>query len=418
MSSPVLNGPRGRKQSPMAAITISAAILTAAVIITVIVQSRRARAKAQPVPPSGASSMADMPGMSNMPSMSGTPAPAKGSITVPPSQQRALGITFGRVEMRPLAAETRATGVVTFDETRLAQVAPKFNGFVERLHVNATGQPVTRGAPLLEIYSPDVLAAEQELLLAGQLQRSVGQSAVPGVPPSSMDLVAAAKRRLELWDISPAQIDEVVRTGQPRRTFTLYAPASGVVVTKNVIEGQAISAGQSLYTIADLADVWIEVQLREADAASARVGASADIEITGLPGEAFKGRIEYVYPTLDATTRAVRARIVVSNARGILKPGMYATVHLRTSARAALTVPSSAVLRTGARNVVFVDLGGGRLMPTEISVGQAAGDYVEVLAGLQPGQRVVTSAQFLLDSESNLGEVMRSMISQMPSTAR
>jgi len=284
--------------------------------------------------------------------------------------------------------------------------------------VNATGQPVARGEPLLDIYSPDVLAAEQELLLAGQLQRNMSQSAVPGVPNSTTDLVAAARRRLELWDISSAQIDEVLRTGRVRRAFTLYSPASGVVVTKNVVEGQAITAGQSLYTIADLADVWIDVQLRESDASEARIGAGADIEITGLPDQLFKGKIAYVYPTLDSASRAVRARVVVANTGRVLKPGMYATVHLRSASQSALTVPTSAVLRTGTRNVVFVDLGSGRLQPVEIEVGRIAGDYTEVLSGLEPGQRVVTSAQFLLDSESNLGDVMRSMISQMPSASQ
>jgi len=398
----------------IATAVVSIALVLAAVISVVIVQRRRTRSAAAG---NAGNSMSSMPGMSNMPGMNGAASGSSGSITVAPAQQRALGISFGTVDMRALVTDTRATGVVKFDETRIAQVVPKFSGFAEQLDVDATGQPVSRGEPLLEVYSPDVLAAEQELLLAGQLARNIGQSAIPGVPPNSTDLVAAARRRLELWDISPAQIDDVVRTGRVRRTFTLYSPASGVVVTKNVVQGQAIAAGQPLYTIADLADVWIDVELREADAAAARTGAGADIQITGLPGRAFKGQIAYVYPTLDTASRAVRARIVVSNSTRVLKPGMYATVHLRSASRSALTIPSSAVLRSGTRNVVFVDLGGGRLMPVEIDVGQTAGNVAEVRAGLEPGQRVVTSAQFLLDSESNLAEVMRSMISQMPSSS-
>jgi RND family efflux transporter MFP subunit len=301
----------------------------------------------------------------------------------------------------------------------VTQIAPKIAGFVERLYVNANGQQVSRGQPLLDVYSADVVAAENELLLAERLQRNIGQSSVPGVPASSTDLVLAARKRLELWDVSASQIDEVMRTGQVRRTVTLYAPTSGVVVTKNVVEGQAISAGQSLYTIASMSDVWIDVQLREVDASLARVGAAADIEVTGLPGQLFKGRVAYVYPTLDTTSRAVRARIVVSNSADVLKPGMYATVHLLTTGGLpALTVPSSAVLRTGERSVVFVSLGGGRLMPTEIETGRSGAEYIEVLAGLEPGQRVAMDAQFLIDSESNLGEVMRSMISQLPSPGR
>ena len=179
-----------------------------------------------------------------------------------------------------------------------------------------------------------------------------------------------------------------------------------------------MTAGQPLYTIANLADVWIDVQLREVDAAAARVGAGADINVAGLPGRAFKGRVGFVYPTVDTASRAVRARIVVSNTNRLLKPGMYATVHLRVPTRSALAIPASAVLRTGTRNIVFVDIGGGRLKPVDVELGRSASDYTEVLSGLEPDQRVVTSAQFLLDSESNLGEVMRSMISQMPSNGR
>jgi len=389
----------------------SAVIVLVAILIVVVVQRRRAATNRE----SASGSMANMPGMEGMPGMAPASG-ASGTVTITAAQQRQLGVTFASVEMRSLAIETRATGLVTFDETRLAQVAPKFSGFVENLYVNATGQPVARGQALLDIYSPDVLAAEQELLVAQQLGRSLGRSAVPGVPADTVDLAAAARRRLTLWDISPAQIDEVIRTGRVRRTVTLYSAAAGVVTVKNVVQGQSIAAGQTLYAIADLAEVWIDVQLRESDASAARVGSGADVEVTGLPGRPFKGRVGYIYPTLDTATRAVRARIVVSNTGGALKPGMYATVRLHAPTRSVLSVPTSAVLRTGTRNDAFVDLGSGRLMPVDIELGQIAGDYTEVLSGLEPGQRVVTSAQFLLDSESNLGEVMRSMISQMPSS--
>lgn len=336
--------------------------------------------------------------------------PSNGSVTLTAGQIRQFGITFGTVEVRPLTAETRTSGVVVFDETRVAQVAPKIGGFVERLYVNATGQPVRRGQPLLEIYSPELVAAQQELLLAGKLQQDIGRSAVPGVPGNTADLVVASRRRLQLWDISEAQIDEILRTRRVHRTLTLFAPVSGVVVEKKVLQGQATVSGQQLYTIADLGDVWIDVQLREADAASVRTGTGADIDVAGLPDRPLKGRVTYVYPTLDSASRSVRARVVVSNSQGLLKPGMYATVRLSTPSHSALTVPSSAVLRTGERNVVFMDMGKGELMPMDVEVGSTADEYTEILAGLEPGQRVVTSAQFLLDSESNLAEVLRSMM--------
>ncbi|MDQ6885837.1 MAG: efflux RND transporter periplasmic adaptor subunit [Gemmatimonadota bacterium] len=359
-----------------------------------------------------AGSRAGMSGVRGTEGMAGMSVTQTGSVKLTAAQLRQFGVTFGTAVVRPLTAETRTTGVVTFDETRIAQVAPKFSGFVERLYVNSTGQPVTRGQPLLDIYSPELVAAQQELLLAGQLQRDIGGSAVPGVPDNTTDLVAASKRRLQLWDISEGQIDEILRTGRARRALTLFAPASGVVVDKKVIQGQATMAGQQLYTIADLGDVWVDVQLRESDAAAVRPGSGAAIEVAGLPGRPFKGRVAYVYPTLDSASRAIRARVVVANTGGFLKPGMYATVRLSTPSRSALTVPSSAVLRTGERNVVFVDTGNGELVPHDVEIGRTAGDYTEVLSGLEPGQRVVTSAQFLLDSESNLGEVMNAMIGQ------
>ena len=351
--------------------------------------------------------------MENMPGMNMS---AGGSVQLTSAQLRQFGITFGTVDVRTLTSEVRTAGLVTFDETTIVQVAPKFGGFVEHLYVDFTGQPVRRGQPLLEIYSPELVAAQQELLLAGDLQRDIGRSTVPGVPEGSTNLVEAAKRRLRLWDIAEAQIDEILRTGQARRTLTLYAPASGVVTEKKVVRGQATMPGEQLYTIADLSEVWIDVQLRDADAAVARPGSGADIELAGLPGRTFKGRVGYIYPTLEPETRTVRARVAVTNTDGILKPGMYATVRLTTSGRSALTVPTSAVLRTGERNHVFVDMGSGALMPHDVEIGITVGEFTEVLTGLEPGQRVVTSAQFLLDSESNLAEVMRAMMGQMGSS--
>jgi membrane fusion protein, copper/silver efflux system len=349
---------------------------------------------------------------SGMQDMAGTSATTGGSVRLTSAQLKQFGVTFGTVEMRTLSSESRVAGVVMVDESRLAQVVPKFAGFVERLYVNATGQPVRRGQPLADVYSPELVSAQQELLLAGQLQREIGRSVVPGVPGETTDLAAAAKRRLQLWDISDAQIAEVLRTGRVRRTLTLYAPASGIVLEKKVMQGQAITAGEQLYTIADLADVWVEVSLRESDAAAVRSGTSADIELAGLPRRTFKGRVTYVYPTLDPASRSVRARVVVTNTDGVLKPGMYATVRLSTPSRSALTVPTSALLRTGDRTVAFMDMGDGELMPMDVTVGRSAGEYTEVLSGLDAGTRVVTSAQFLLDSESNLGEVMKSMVGQ------
>ena len=348
----------------------------------------------------------DMPGMD----MGGQ---GTGTIQLSAAELATFGVTFGGVEVRDLDESLRTVGIVTFDETRLAAVAPKFGGYLERLYVDFTGKNVRRGEPLVEIYSPELVAAQEELLLAARLERDLAGSVVPGVPPSSSDLLGAARRRLRLWDVTDAQIDEILAAGEPRRTLTLYAPVSGVVIEKSVIEGENVRAGQTLYRIADLSEVWVEAELREGDAGLVAEGDPASVELAAFPGRPLAARIEYVYPTLEERARTLRVRIRVPNPTGRLKPGMYATVRLQSPGRPALTVPSSAVLDTGDRQLVFVDLGGGRILPQEVELGRRTGELSEVLSGLEPGQRVVTSAQFLLDSESNLAEVMRSMIGVM-----
>jgi multidrug efflux pump subunit AcrA (membrane-fusion protein) len=342
--------------------------------------------------------------------MGGMDMSGDGTVQLTADQIRQFGVTFGGVEMRTLTAEVRTVGIVNFDETRMARIAPKFDGFVERLYVNITGQPVRRGQPLLEIYSPELVSAQEELLLAARLDRSLGESAVPGVPAGSPDLLAAARRRLRLWDISEGQIEDILLTGKVRRTLTLYAPVSGIVTERNVLQGQAVRAGENLYTIADLSEVWVEAELREQDAGSVREGSPATVELNAFPGRPLQGRVAYVYPTLQEQARTLKARIVISNPGGRIKPGMYANIRLSAPGRSALTAPTSAVVNTGVRTMVFMDMGDGKLMPMDVETGRVAGEFTEILSGLEPGQRVVTSAQFLLDSESNLGEVMKGMI--------
>jgi Cu(I)/Ag(I) efflux system membrane fusion protein len=349
---------------------------------------------------------------STMEGMEGMDMSADRSVRLTADQIRQFGVTFGSVEERRLEREVRAAGAVTVDETRVTDVAPKFGGFADRLYVDFTGQSVRRGQPLADVYSPELLAAQQELISARALERTIGESSVPGVPNQSTDLVAAARRRLELWGVSEGQIENVLRSGRPTRTVTLYSPASGIVTAKNVVRGQAFQPGQTLYTIVDLSQVWVEAELREADVGAVRIGSGADLELAAQPGRAFKGRVDYIYPTLDTMARTIRARVVVANDERLLKPGMYAIVRITTPSRRALTVPSTAVVRTGDRSVVFVDMGRGRILPVEVETGVVTGELTEVLSGLEIGQRVVTSAQFLLDSESNLAEVMRAMMGQ------
>lgn len=340
------------------------------------------------------------------------------TVVLTPLQQRQYGVTFGTVELRPIAREIRTVGTVTVNESRLAKVAPKFSGYIERLFVNFSGQPVRRGQPLATVFSPDLLAAQQELLVAYRLSRTISGSAVPGIPGPSSDMVGAARQRLRLWDVSDAQINAVLSSGRVNRTVTLFSPASGIVLEKKVVQGQAITAGEELYTIADLSDVWVDAQLREADAGIVAPGTAATLEFTSFPGRPFSGRVTYIYPVLGEATRTVRARITVQNSGRLLKPGMYATVRLNTATRSALSVPRSAVVQTGQRALVFVDMGEGKLMPHTVTLGRTGTDYVEILDGVERGDRVVTSAQFLIDSESNLGDVMKGMEGMGGSPAR
>lgn len=359
-------------------------------------------------PPAGGARSGAAAGQTGaMPGMSSDSA---GSVVLTSQQIRQLGVSFGTVALRPLSNEVRTVGTVVVNETRLAKVTPKFSGYVEKLYVNFVGQRVRRGEPLAEIFSPDLVAAEQELLVSARLSRTLGASTVPGVPGNTTDLLAAAKERLRLWDVSDTQINAVLTSGRPKRTVTISAPASGFVIDKKVVQGQSIQAGTELYTIADLSDVWVEAQLREEDAGRVATGATATLDFTSYPGRPFAGRVTYIDPMLGETARTVKARITVLNTDARLKPGMYATVVLNSSTQSALTVPRSAVVQTGERALVFVDLGNGKLNAQTVRLGRTGGDYVEILSGLTSGQRVVTSAQFLIDSESNVAEVMRSMI--------
>ncbi|HUP53701.1 MAG TPA: efflux RND transporter periplasmic adaptor subunit [Longimicrobiales bacterium] len=361
----------------------------------------------------GGQQMGDMPGMSGMSGMDMGAMDASGSARLSARDIATFGITFGSVEVRPLSRTIRAVGLVEFDETRMVYVAPKFGGWAERLHVDFTGQIVRAGQPLLDVYAPELVTAQEELLLAAAMLDSVGGSRLDDVTGAAADLFASSRRRLEYWDISEEQIGRLLETREVRKALTLHAPATGVVMEKDVFAGQAFQPGANLYMIADLSEVWVNAEVFEGDAALVREGMPAEVTVEALPGRTFSGRIEYVYPTLQDRTRSMRARIALANPGAQLKPGMFATVRLRAEMGEVLTLPASAVLHTGERAVTFVDMGGGALMPHELELGVRGGDFVQVLSGVEPGQRVVTSAQFLLDSESNLAEVMRAMMAQM-----
>jgi multidrug efflux pump subunit AcrA (membrane-fusion protein) len=286
-------------------------VVAGAAVLAILGAGAIAHGASEPSTPSDTKAMAKQ-GMD----MGGMKMDTDGTVQLTPGQIRRFGVTFGTAEERTLENEVRTVGIVSFDETRIARVTPKFGGFIEKLYVDFTGQSVRAGQPLLEIYSPELVSAQEELLLATRLDESLGQSPVPGVGGSRTGLAASARRRLKLWDISDAQIDAILESGKVRRTLTLDAPVSGIVVEKQVVEGQAVQPGQSLYTIADLSEVWVEAELREADAGEVREGTAATVELNAFPGRPIRGHVEYVYPTLQAQARTLKARIALPNPDG------------------------------------------------------------------------------------------------------
>ena len=330
-------------------------------------------------------------------------------VAIPADQANRIGVTYATATTGPLELEVRTVAQVAYDERRVELIAPKLDGWVEELYVNATGQPVRRGDPLLAIYSPMLVAAQQELLVASRLRGDVS-GASAATRGDAEALRAAARRRLLYWDIAPADIERIERTGEVQKTLVLRSPASGVVLEKNVVEGQRIMAGDALYRVADLSVVWLEGEVFERDLALVKVGQAVAAEFEALPGQTRLGRIAYIYPTLNADTRTGRVRVELPNPGLVLKPGMYGTIRVRGVGQATtVLVPRSAVLRTGERDVVFVRMADGMLSPREVTVGAASSDQVQVLRGLNEGETVVASATFLVDAESNLGSAMGGM---------
>jgi Cu(I)/Ag(I) efflux system membrane fusion protein len=318
-------------------------------------------------------------------------------------------VTFATATRGPLAKEVRTVGQITFDETRLRTISPKIDGWVDQLYVNATGQAVSVGQPLLTVYSPMLVSAQEELVLAKRLQSDVS-AASEDTRQNAADLSASARRRLAYWDIPASEIAEIERTGLVQKTLTLRASAGGYVLEKSVLAGQKIMAGDALYKVADLSTVWAEGEVFEQDIANVRLGQTVHADFDAMPGEHRLGRIAYVYPTLDPQTRTVRVRVVLPNGDLRLKPGMYATIRIAGNERTnVLTVPRSAVLATGERSIVFVRDSSGTLTPREVSVGASNDDRVEILRGLAAGETVVSSATFLVDAESNLGTALGGM---------
>lgn len=336
-------------------------------------------------------------------------SPAAKPVALSVADARRIGVTYTTATRGSFSKDVRTVGQITFDETRVRSMTSKVDGWVEQLFVNATGQYVSQGQALFALYSPMLVSAQEELLLARRLEADVSAGG-PGTRENARDLLASARRRLAYWDIPESDIAQIERSRKVRRTLVIHATAAGYVLEKNVFSGQRIMAGDPLYKVADLSTVWAEGEVFEQDLATVRVGQAVRAELDALPGTHRVGRISYIYPTVDAETRTARVRVVLANGDMALKPGMYATIQITGAVRRdVVTVPRSAVLSTGERSIVFVREANDHLVPREVAVGATSGDRVEILQGVTVGETVVTSATFLVDAESNLGTALGGM---------
>ena len=333
-----------------------------------------------------------------------SPAAAGGpaQLRISTEKVQKLGVRTEAASLRLLGRTVRAAGRVEPDERRVAVVAPKFEGYVEKLLVNVTGQHVSRGQPLFEAYSPELVAAQREYLIATQGLRDM-KDAGADAQGGMRQLAESSLAHLRHWELAPAQLDALVTTGQPQRTVTYPSPVSGVVTEKKALQGMRFMPGEMLYQITDLSTVWVIADVSEQDIGLVKTGARARVTTTAYPNEVFDGRITFVYPTMTAETRSVPVRVELANPGQRLKPAMFAQVEVTVGGKApVLTVPDSAVIDTGARRIVLVQVQEGRFEPRDVELGARGENFVEVVKGVRDGEQVVVAANFLIDAESNL----------------
>jgi Cu(I)/Ag(I) efflux system membrane fusion protein len=336
----------------------------------------------------------------------------EGAISIDPVTVQNMGIRTAMVEEKELTRTIRTVGNVDYNEELLYTVNTKISGWIEKLYVENTGDPVKKGQPLLEIYSPELVSTQQEYLTALKNFQQLKDSPYPETRKGAEELLKSTKQRLLYWDISEGQIDQLEKSGEVKKTMILYSPANGVVTEKNVIEGTAISMGSELYKIADLSTVWVLAKIYEYELPYIKIGQMAQIELSYFPGEVLSGKISYIYPYLNQGTRDVKVRIELPNPELKLKPEMYSNVTIASTLPGkSLVIPEEAVIHSGKREIVFVDAGGGKYSPREVVTGASGeGSVVEVKSGLMPDEMVVVSAQFMLDSESKTQEAIKKML--------
>ena len=327
-------------------------------------------------------------------------------VEIPLDKQRLIGVKTVAVAQRRISKVIRTSGRVEYNERNFATVNMKFEGWIEKVFADYTGKRVKKGDPLAEIYSPELLATQQEFLNTLSWARSAStakEGSVDGMLGRDAGaIIDAARQRLRLWDISDEQVKSIEETGKTARTITIHSPADGTVVQKNAVQGMRVMPGEKLFDIADLSTVWITADLNEQDLSLITAGDTAKISLSSLPGKELSARIEFVYPTLTGEARTVKVRMTVPNPGGRLKPQMFANVEIKSDMGSRLAVPDDAVLDTGTRRIVYVDKGEGFFEPREVTLGLRADGYSEVLSGLKAGEKVAHSATFLIDSEAQL----------------
>ncbi|TAJ32401.1 MAG: efflux RND transporter periplasmic adaptor subunit, partial [Nitrospirae bacterium] len=340
------------------------------------------------------------PAMPMAPSLESGPAQAYAMVA--PMKQQLIGVKTEAVEKRPMETVIRAVGRIDYDEQRIARINLRVSGWVENLFVDYTGQVVTKGQALLTLYSPDLVATQDEYLLALRAQNKVNDSPIPEVRQQAEQMVEAARDRLQLWTLTDEQITELTRRGKAQTYMTLYSPIRGYVIDKHVFQGMFVQPEITLYTIADLSTVWVNAEIYEHEVPFVQFGQPATVTFASYPGEQFHGRVSYIYPYLNKEARTVKVRLELPNPGILLKPEMYGEVQIKVRRGTNLAIPEQAVLDSGTRQLVFVVRGEGLFEPRTVKLGPKIGAYYEVREGVAQGERVVTSGNFLIDSESKL----------------
>jgi RND family efflux transporter MFP subunit len=323
-------------------------------------------------------------------------------VQLTPERMQSIGVRTGTVEYKQLSDDIRVTGTVDINERLLSYVQVRFPGYIRKVFASATYQYVRKGEPLFTIYSPDLVATQQEYLLARQNQKTMSASTIDGVADGAVTLSTAAERRLQQWDIPESEIAELKETGKPVTDLTINSPVEGYITERNALPNMYAEPSTKLYTVADLSRVWVYAQVFQDDIGRIRPDDRAQITVDSYPGRTFSGQIEEILPQVDMATRTLRVRLAMANPGIKLKPGMFVNVDLKTNLGRQLVVPASAVFQSGERQLVFLNHGNGSLEPKEIAIGPRVGDEFVVLKGLKAHDSIVTSASFLIDSESQL----------------